>query len=71
VSSARALLLALALESSSGDNTRPLRFRKRKTAYFATLTVRPEEYDLFGMFESSDGIELLWRYTGRPRLSPC
>ena len=71
MSSPRALLLALALEASTGDNRQHLRFRKRKTAYFATLTVRPDEYDLFGMFESPDGIELLWRYTGRPRIAPC
>ena len=69
MSAARALLLALAMESSPGSDRRYMRFRKRKTAYFATLVVRPEEYELLGLVDAGDGPDVLWEWTGTPRIS--
>lgn len=69
MSSARALLLALALESSNGDDPRHLRsFRKRKTAFFATLVLRPEEFAMLGLVEEPNGLDVLWDWRGVPRL---
>ena len=65
---ARALLLALALESSPANGRRFARFRRRKTAFVATLLVRPEEYEMLGLVDAEDGVDVLWRSTGRPRL---
>lgn len=41
--------------------TRLVRFARRKSAYFATLLVRPDEYHLFGLLDGPEGIDLLWR----------
>jgi hypothetical protein len=65
----RALLLALALESSAGDDRRCWWFRKRKTAFVAALLVRPEDYRLFGLVEGADGIDVLWERTANPKLA--
>ncbi len=65
---ARVLLLALALESSAGNNPKHARFGRRKTAYVATLVVRPEEYRLFGFVDTETGIDLLWQHTGTLRI---
>lgn len=67
----RSLLLALALEASAGETTRFVRFRRRKECYFSTLLLRPEEYRLIGLVLQDEGVELLWQYTGRPRLQPA
>ena len=64
----RALLLVLALESASGSTGRYVRFSRRKHGYVATLLVRPDEYRLFGFLDGEDGLDLLWQYTGQPRL---
>jgi len=64
----RALLLALAIEASPGCDPRPVRFRKHKTAYVATLLVRPEEYRLLGLVDTGLGMDLLWQETGSPKL---
>jgi hypothetical protein len=58
---ARGLILALTLLSGTMGATRLVRFAKRKTAYFATLLVRPDEYRLFGLVDGPEGIDLLWR----------
>jgi hypothetical protein len=63
-----ALLLALALETSAGDNRRQFRFRRPKTGFVATLVVQPEEYRLVGFVDTDEGIDLLWQYVGRPTL---
>ena len=60
MSTARALVLALALEAAE-INGRPTHFRKRKSAYYATMLIRPEEYELLGLVDGPDGIDLLWR----------
>jgi hypothetical protein len=67
MSTARALLLALALEAAAT----PARttFRKRKSDYFATLFLLPQDWELFGLVETGDGFDLLWRPTGAPRLA--
>lgn len=57
----RGLILALTLVSGTMGTTRLVRFARRKSAYFATLLVRPEEYQLFGLVDGPDGIDLLWR----------
>jgi hypothetical protein len=71
VSSTRALLLALAMESSSGSDRRYLRFRKHKTAFFATLVLRPDEYAMLGLVEHPGGVDVLWDWQGVPRLRPA
>ncbi|MFO7676456.1 MAG: hypothetical protein R6X12_09100 [bacterium] len=65
MSTARALLLALVLEAAEtpGRTT----FRKRKSDYFATLFLLPQDYELFGLVEAEDGLDLLWRPTGAQR----
>ena len=68
MNTARALLLALALEASEGDR-RLATFRKRKSSYFATLFLAPQDYELFGLLETGQGFELMWRPTGVPRLA--
>ncbi|MEO0080764.1 MAG: hypothetical protein ABIL25_00520 [candidate division WOR-3 bacterium] len=67
--STRVLLLALALESSNGGAGKLIRFSRRKDCYVATLLVKPDEYRLFGFLESEDGLDLLWQYTGQPKLA--
>lgn len=62
---ARALALVLALESSSVGALRSVRFGRRKTAYVATLVVKPEEYELVGFLDTDSGVDLLWRHTGQ------
>jgi hypothetical protein len=64
-----ALLLALALEAAPDDARRFVRFRRRKTAFVATLLVRPEEFEMLGLVECDDGVDVLWRQTGQPRLT--
>jgi len=65
----KALLLALALEASAGNDRRYLRFRKHKTAFVATLLVRAEDFQLYGLVDAIDGVDLLWRSTAGPRLA--
>ncbi|MFO7649817.1 MAG: hypothetical protein R6X13_00550 [bacterium] len=57
----RSLLLAFSLLSGTMGTTRLVRFARRKSAYFATLLVRPDEYHLFGLLDGPEGIDLLWR----------
>jgi len=64
----RALMLAFALESTAPGETRVTRFRRRKSAYFATLVVRPDDCRMFGLVDGTGGIDVLWRQTGSPRL---
>jgi hypothetical protein len=65
----RALLLTLALEAASGDHRHFARFGRCKAAFVATLLVRPEEFEMLGLVECVDGIDVLWRQTGQPRLT--
>jgi hypothetical protein len=65
----RSLLLTLALETAPGDHRHYARFGRRKTAFVATLLVRPEEFEMLGLVECVDGIDVLWRQTGQPRLT--
>ncbi len=62
----RSLLLAISLLSGTMGRTRLVRFARRKSAYFATLLVRPDEYCLFGLLDGPDGIDLLWRRCAGP-----
>lgn len=62
------LLLAFAIETAPADGRRFARFRRRKTAFVATLLVRPDEYEMLGLVDGVDGVDVLWRATGQTRL---
>jgi hypothetical protein len=64
-----ALLLAWLLKTAPHDARRFVQFRRRKTAFVATLLVRPEEFEVLGLVECDDGVDVLWRQTGQPRLT--
>lgn len=66
----RALLLALAVEAAAPRATSLARFHKRKTAFVAGLVIRADEYRMYGLVEDDQGVDVLWRWTGRPRLAP-
>ncbi len=68
IDTTRAVLLALALESSPLAAARATRFRRRKSVYVAVLVVRPGEYRMLGLVEAGDGIDVLWQNTGRCRI---
>jgi len=63
-----ALLLTWLLEVSPHDVRGSVQFRRRKTAHVATLLVRPVEFEVLGLVECDDGVDVLWRQTGQPRL---
>ena len=61
-------MLALVISSSAPIARGLLRFGRAKSAYAATLVVQPREYRLFGLVDGEEGIDLLWKYTGRLNL---
>ncbi len=63
-----ALVLALVLVSSVCKDNQRVRFCRRKESYVATLLLRPEDYQLLGLVEQEDGVDLLWQYIGCPSL---
>ena len=67
---ARPLFLALVLEAAPLGVVRLARPAWRKSAYVATLVVKPDDYQP-AFVETSEGIDVLWSYCGNPRLTEC
>ena len=65
---ARPLFLALALEASPLGVVRLARPAWRRSAYVATLVVDPGDYQP-GFIETETGVDVLWSYSGNPRLA--
>jgi len=70
VPDARPLFLALALEAAPLGVVRLARPAWRKSAYVATLVVKPDDYQP-AFVETNEGIDVLWSYCGNPRLTEC
>jgi len=64
----RPLFLALALEAAPLGVVRLARPALRKSAYVATLVVKPDDYQP-GFVETKEGIDVIWSYCGNPRLT--
>lgn len=67
---ARPLFLAFALEAAPLGVVRLAGPAWRKSAYVATLVVRPDDYQP-AFVETNEGIDVLWSCCGHPRLTEC
>jgi hypothetical protein len=67
---ARPYMLALALEAAPLGAVRLARPAWRKSAYVATLVVKPDDYQP-AFVETDEGIDVLRSYCGHPRLTEC
>ena len=65
----RPLLLALALEAAPLGVVRLARPAWRRSAYVAPLVVDPDDHEAAGLIETDPGVDVLWRYRGKPRLA--
>jgi hypothetical protein len=64
----RPLLLSLAIEAAPLRVPPLARFAHRRSAYVATLVVKPEDYQPAALYETGTGVDVLWQFCGVPRL---
>ncbi len=65
----RAVLLTLALEATPVRVSCYARLARHKTAYVATLVMNPDDFRPVGLYETESGVDVLWRFSGNPRLA--